>query len=171
METNSRKKIIFLDIDGVLNTKWWYTQMNRNTPKDKYGYAFDPKAVANLRRIVEDTGADIVISSSWKFMGLDKLRAMWNERELAGNVIDVTPNGMCDEVLLTADLDNMGVTRCRGNEIREWLMQHSDVTHYVILDDMNDILQEQESHFIWIDPEVGITTENVEQTIMMLNHV
>ena len=166
-----KRKILFLDIDGVLNTKWWYTQMNRNTPKDKYGYAFDPKAVANLRRIVEDTGADIVISSSWKFMGLDKLRAMWNERELAGNVIDVTPKGMCDEVLLTAGLDNMGVTRCRGNEIREWLMQHSDVTHYVILDDMNDILQEQESHFIWIDPEVGITTENVEQTIMMLNHV
>ena len=35
------KKILFLDIDGVLNTKWWYTQMDRNTPKDKYGYAFD----------------------------------------------------------------------------------------------------------------------------------
>lgn len=50
-------------------------------------------------------------------------------------------------------------------------MQHSGITHYVILDDMNDILQEQESHFIWIDPEVGITTENVVQAIMMLNHV
>ena len=30
-------KVIFLDIDGVLNTGWWYTQMDRNTPKDKYG--------------------------------------------------------------------------------------------------------------------------------------
>ena len=39
------KKVIFLDIDGVLNTKWWYTQMDRNTPKDQYGYAFHPKAV------------------------------------------------------------------------------------------------------------------------------
>ena len=38
------KKVIFLDIDGVLNTKWWYTPMDRNTPKDQYGYAFDPKA-------------------------------------------------------------------------------------------------------------------------------
>ena len=38
------KKVIFLDIDGVLNTKWWYTQMDRNTPKDQYGYAFHPKA-------------------------------------------------------------------------------------------------------------------------------
>lgn len=71
-------KVIFLDIDGVLNTKWWYTQMNRNTPKDKYGYAFDPKAVANLRRIVEETGADIVISSSWKCMGFFVLSAFGN---------------------------------------------------------------------------------------------
>lgn len=50
-------------------------------------------------------------------------------------------------------------------------MTKSDVTQYVILDDMNDILQEQESHFIWIDPEVGITTENVVQTVMTLNCV
>ena len=35
-------KVIFLDIDGVLNTGWWYSQMDRDTPKDKYGYAFDP---------------------------------------------------------------------------------------------------------------------------------
>ena len=53
-------KVLFLDIDGVLNTKYWYTQVNRNTPKDKYGYAFDPNAVANLKRIVEESGADIV---------------------------------------------------------------------------------------------------------------
>ena len=57
-------KVIFLDIDGVLNTNNWYTQKGRNAIKDKYGYTFDPKSVANLKRIVEETGADIVISSS-----------------------------------------------------------------------------------------------------------
>lgn len=36
------RKIIFLDIDGVLNTQYWYKQINRNTSKDKYGYTFDP---------------------------------------------------------------------------------------------------------------------------------
>ena len=40
--------------------------MDRNTPKDKYGYAFDPNSVANLKKIIDETGADIVISSSWK---------------------------------------------------------------------------------------------------------
>ena len=38
--------------------------MDRNTPKDKYGYAFDPNSVANLKKIIDETGADIVISSS-----------------------------------------------------------------------------------------------------------
>lgn len=56
------RKVIFLNIDGVLNTKWWYTQMDKNTTRDKYGYAFDPNAVANLKKILDETGADIVIS-------------------------------------------------------------------------------------------------------------
>ena len=55
-------KVLFLDIDGVLNTGWLYTQMDRNTPKDKYGYVFDPRSVANLKKIVDETGADIVES-------------------------------------------------------------------------------------------------------------
>ena len=81
-------KVIFLDIDGVLNTGWWYTQMDRNTPKDKYGYAFDPNSVANLKKIIDETGADIVISSSWKSFGLSELEEMWQDRGLPGKLID-----------------------------------------------------------------------------------
>ena len=40
---------------------------------------------------------------------------------------------------------------------------------YVIFDDMNDVLQEQESYFVWVDPAVGITKENVDQAIRILN--
>ena len=78
------RNVIFLDIDGVLNTKWWYTQMHRNTPKDKYGYTFDPRSVANLKKILDETGADIVISSSWKSFGLSELEEMWQDRGLPG---------------------------------------------------------------------------------------
>lgn len=75
--------------------------MDRNTPQDKYGYSFDPNAVANLSRIVKETGADIVISSSWKCMALSELLDMWSERGLPGKVIDITPNSVSDEMLLT----------------------------------------------------------------------
>ena len=164
------KKIIFLDIDGVLNTKWWYTQMNRNTPKDKYGYTFDPKAVANLRRIVEDTGSDIVISSSWKCMGLSEMEEMWDVRNLPGKIVGITPNSVSDEMLLNADIDSIELFHIRGEEIKEWMARHGkQVSNYAIIDDMNNMLTEQQSHFVQTDPEVGITKEDADNAIRILN--
>lgn len=166
------KKILFLDIDGVLNTKWWYTQMDKNTPRDKYGYTFDPTAVANLKKILDETGADIVISSSWKCMGLSQLEEMWEDRGLPGKIIGITPNSVSDELLLNADIDNMELFHIRGTEIREWLRKNSKrVSHYAILDDMDNLLPEQQDHFVWIDPDIGITDGNATQAIMILNHL
>ena len=163
-------KVIFLDIDGVLNTKWWYNQMDRNTPKDKYGYAFDPKAVANLRRIVEETGADIVISSSWKCMGLSEMEDMWEERNLPGKVIGITPNSVSDELLVDADIDSIKLFHIRGEEIKEWMARHGkQVSNYTIIDDMDNMLPDQQSHFVQTNPEEGITEEDVQKTIKILN--
>ena len=165
-------KVLFLDIDGVLNTKYWYTQMDKATPKDKYGYAFDPNAVANLKKILDETGADIVISSSWKCMGLSQLEEMWEERNLPGKIVGITPNSVSDELLLNADIDNIELFHIRGTEIREWLRKNSKrVSHYVILDDMDNMLPEQQDHFVWIDPDIGITDGNAVQAIMTLNHL
>ena len=79
------KKILFLDFDGVLNTERHHEHCYENgiVPVDKYGYAFDPEAVANLKRIIDETGADIVVSSSWKFWGLSAMTDMWEGRNAA----------------------------------------------------------------------------------------
>ena len=165
-------KVIFLDFDGVLNTALWHSQANRDKLKDKYGYKFDPNAVANLKKILDKTGADIVISSSWKCIGLAELHKMWKERCLPGKVIGVTPNSLSDEILLSANLDDFHKTNIRGSEIKEWLMLYGkDVSHYAILDDVYDILPEQESHFVWTNPVVGITEGNAMQAIMILNNL
>ena len=164
------RKVVFLDIDGVLNTKWWYTQMDRNTPKDKYGYAFDPNAVSNLKKIIDETGADIVISSSWKSFGISELEDMWQDRGLPGKLIGITPNTVSDEMLLNADLDHMELFSIRGAEIKEWLTKHGKhVSHYAIIDDMDNMLTEQRLHFVKTDPEIGITVEDAEKAIMILN--
>ena len=164
------RKVLFLDIDGVLNTKWWYTQMDRNTPKDKYCYAFDPNAVSNLKKIIDETGADIVISSSWKSFGISELEDMWQDRGLPGKLIGITPNTVSDEMLLNADLDNMELFSIRGTEIKEWLTKHGKhVSHYAIIDDMDNMLTEQRLHFVKTDPEIGITVEDAEKAIMILN--
>lgn len=49
------------------------------------------------------------------------------------------------------------------------MLQGKNVAHYVILDDMNDFLHEQGNHFVWINPEVGITTDNAIHAINILN--
>ena len=163
------RKVLFLDIDGVLNTGWWYSQMDKNTSKDKYGYAFDPNSVANLKRILDETGADIVISSSWKSFGFTELEEMWQRRGLPGKLIGITPNSVSDEMLLNADLDHMELFSIRGMEIKEWLTKHGKhVSNYVIIDDMDNMLPEQQSHFVKTDPEIGITKENANQVIAIL---
>ena len=160
------RKFIFLDIDGVLNTKYWSAQKER----DEYGYTFDVTAVANLAKIIEKTGADVIISSSWKCMGLSELRKMWEKRQLPGRIVDVTPDYMSDELLLNADLNDIDVLYNRGIEIKGWMEQHGEsVSQYVIVDDMDDILPEQQSHFVQTDPEVGISDFDAMTAIMILN--
>ena len=164
------KKVIFLDIDGVLNTKEWHSRMIKDTPHDEFGFAFDPIAVSNLAHIIEETGAVIVISSSWKFHGVTKLRKMWEIRRLPGTILDITPNTVSDEILLNANLDEMELGVCRGNEIKEWLSQHKgEVSNYMIIDDFDDLLQEQMCHAVITNTLIGITESDAEKAISILN--
>ena len=165
------RKIIFLDIDGVLNTQDWHSRMTKDTPRDEFGWAFDPVAVENLAHIVKETGASIVISSSWKFLGLAKLKEMWKIRNLPGTVLDITPNTVSDEMLLNANLDEMELGVCRGNEIKEWLSKHKgEVSNYVIIDDFDDMLSEQEDHVVLTNTLIGITDFDAEKAITILNN-
>ena len=161
------KKVIFLDIDGVLNPKWWISKK----PSDKYGVFFETNAVANLGKIIEETGAEIVVSSSWKNIGLVELQNMWRDRGLPGKLVDITPDYMSDEILLKEDSANVDYLYERGSEIQGWLLLHGDdVGRYVIIDDMDDILPEQLSHFVQTDPEFGITIDDVKKIVHLLNN-
>lgn len=147
-------KVLFLDIDGVLNTdrQQWHCQMNCITPIDEFGYEFDHKAVDNLATILEETGAEIVISSSWKFLGLQTLQKMWEDRKLPGTILDITPDG-----------------KSKGWEIDEWLMEcESQINRYAIIDDENDILPKQLNHFVQTNSQFGITCKDAERVITIL---
>ena len=163
-----KRKIIFLDIDGVLSPRWW----DSDKQSDNYGRLFDAKAVANLSKIIEETEADIVISSSWKNIGLVELQNMWRDRGLPGKIVDITPDYMSDELLLNADMNDTDIDSLyiRGMEIKGWLVLYGDdVSNYVIIDDMDDILSEQQTHFVQTDPEFGITNDDVKRVVHLLN--
>lgn len=165
------RKVIFLDIDGVLNTEQHRRQCHDKgiAYSDENGDTFDPDAVASLTKIIDQTGADIVISSSWKFWGLSRMRQMWEDRKLPGKIIGITPDTVSDEMLLTANLDEMENFALRGSEIKEWLSLHGKkVSHYTIIDDVDSFLPEQRPYYVEVSPIKGITEEDAERVIKIL---
>lgn len=130
-------KIIFLDIDGVLNTEY--------NLKDKFGHIFKQEYVQNLADIIKETGAKIVISSTWKDYGLERMHNLWLERELPGEVIDITPD--CIDVVESTNIEFYDEVK-RGDEIKLWLTRNKEVTNYVIIDDIDDFLPEQKDYFV-----------------------
>ena len=166
------RKIVFLDIDGVLNTERHqnHCKMEGIPPVDEFGYAFDAEAVDNLAAILTATGAEIVVSSSWKFYGMEALRGIWNERGLPGVILDITPNGVSDEMLLNADPESIERITGKGYEIKEWLSKYGEhVSHYAIIDDEDVILPEQHPYFVQTNPWKGITKEITAKIIKILN--
>lgn len=164
------KKYIFLDFDGVLNTENNIKALREHglALSDKYGYYFDNKAVANLATIIENTNAEIIISSSWKVDGLDIMKKMWVERNLPGKVIDITPSDLLGSQEI--DFSNPNFLAGRGREIQQWIQQNgSTKDRYVILDDLDDMLQSQKQFFIQVNPQIGITLKDAEEAVKILN--
>lgn len=167
------KGFIFLDFDGVLNTEHYQRMLQyEGKPwQDKHGVLFDPQAVEQLQRIVDATNADIVIESSWKYLGLEAMRRMWKDRHLPGRVVDITPSAISDSVLLSADFDitDPSTLHCKGAEIASWLADKGMFdAPYVVIDDEYVILESQQPHFVMTNPYDGITEEISTRAINVL---
>lgn len=107
-------KIIFLDIDGVLNCK-------RTPNPRKFPFIVDPILLERFRRLLEVTGAQVVLSSNWRF----DPAGLFSAEHYGIPFIASTP-----------DLE--GEPRC--NAILEWLRCHPDVERFIVIDDEDDEL-------------------------------
>ena len=150
------RPVIFLDFDGVLNTEQCQAQLaiDSKPTKDAWGPLFDPRAVANLRKILDVTCAGIVISSSWRYAyDLGSLRMMWKVRELPGEILDMIPRG--------------ATYISRGEDIECWLDRNGR-PDYVIIDDIDDFFTSQHDRYVETNPIVGITEPNAQKAIEIL---
>lgn len=153
-------RVVFLDFDGVLNSAYYNHVLESKglLCSDEFGAIFDPSCTRNLGRIIEETDAKIVITSSWKsLMSYRDFLNMWRERNLPGQVIDVCPN--------------RAGCRNRGDEIDSWLSECKEKCQYVIIDDMwaDNFNEHQISHLLVVNPYFGIEESDVERAIIMLN--
>lgn len=167
-------KYLFLDFDGVLNTEFYQDLlMSQGKPfRDKHGPFFDPMAVKQLKRVVDSTHADIVIESSWKYLGLEAMQDMWTDRQLPGRVIDITPSIVSASWSLNIDLEDfvLDVRQSKGFEIDFWLFENTDAdARYVIIDDQYVISDSQLPCFILTNPFDGLTELLADRAIALLN--
>lgn len=160
-------KIIFLDIDGVI------------LPHNR---SFHRKSAELLQRVVEATGAQIVLSSTWRLFALNNSpdwrtahQSEWWEQtaeELkyltSFNLLlyGMTPDLVSKEV--PQDFRQMpdGI---RGKEILVWLSEHPEVTDWVVLDDIPRWLGEEVMHRAVIThPRRGLTEEDGQKIADLL---
>jgi hypothetical protein len=139
----SMRKIVFLDIDGVLNNVEWRDfarRTNDEVPRElRLSHWLDPKAVARLNRVLERTAAEVVLSSSWRQRGLETIQHMLAGAGFRGKLIDCTPLPEHHDLGLFHRLDG-GEERSenylwpRGFEIQQWLNGNVMIGGIVILD-------------------------------------
>jgi hypothetical protein len=146
-EISNGKRVIFLDIDGVLN---------RIGTNDGNNY-FDPDCVDQLRRIVKETGAKVVLSTSWREFADWKNMLIQFFHAIRIEVIDCT-----------AVKENEN----RTEEIKEWIRNNQDkVKNYVVLDD-NDMTKDFPDHMVRTCAEgrIGLDHEWAEEAIRVLKY-
>jgi len=134
-------KVVFLDIDGVLVTDTCHV------------WEFSREAIENLEVILESSGCQIVISSSWAHRGRDTVIEKFQK-----NGFDLEPHLHEDWTSQDWSLAD------RRDEVCKWLSKHPEVTGYAVIDDMDCSLP----HQVLTNPMFGIADLAVEQVLEML---
>lgn len=122
-------KIIFLDLDGVMCTSACYGKGKDNKWDS---YMFDPKCVAVLNFILQETGAEIILSSDWRHSyTLQEMREIFCHNNVIKGPIGFT------QLMKSYTADNLEFGR--SDEINKWCEIHAwkgDIK-WVAVDDLN----------------------------------
>jgi hypothetical protein len=156
-------KIVFLDIDGVLNSEAWFSTRRAFDRANAAGFPsshLDPAAIVRVNEISQATGAGVVLSTSWRSM--EHIGLILYKHGMRVPILGKTPH--------LGSKTNGGVYRPvdRGHEIQAWMDEFVTPDAYVILDDDFDMLPLQREFFIRTDPKTGLTDGDVERAIKIL---
>jgi len=164
--------VIFLDFDGVINP----------------GFGRWKKAlVARLNSITDQTGAKIVVHSSWRWSRtLEQIRHILTKHHdglpVTGEILDLCPSANFYQTragiyVTDGDFDafrgNIETRHERAIAIQRWLNEHpGEIKRYVILDDsphLGHFVGTPE--FIQTDTHIGLTADHVKRAVLHLKGV
>ena len=136
-------KVIFLDVDGVLNSSQDGFTIKLGTNKH----------LELLKQIVDKTDAKIVLSSSWRISNKTKLFIENKLKEYGMSIISSTP-----------DLGSS-----RGEEIKSWLRETIDfIDSFIILDDDSDMDEYTRARLVQTNRDMGLQETDVIKAINIL---
>lgn len=143
-------KVLFLDIDGVLNSTRTVVAFGQGFPHtlDRMDL-FDNVALTLIRKLCYVGDISIVLSSTW--------RMIFPFHDIA-NALDLPIMGATDTK-----------GRLRGEEIGRWLSAHLEVTTYAIVDDDSDMLDEQLPFFVQTNGDDGLSWANYQALCDIFN--
>lgn len=131
-------KVLFLDIDGVLNNP-------RTVERCGHFRGVDRALAKRLTDWLKTTDVQIVLSSTWR-----KHEDMWLHLNEAG-------------IRWISTTQDLGGYSSRGLEIEAWLADSPITTTYAILDDIPVFLPHQMPRFVNTNEAAGLTDDNIEQ--------
>lgn len=161
-------KVIFLDIDGVLNA-----------PARTGSCRLFFECVEQLNAVVKATGAKIVLSSTWRIavhggsMTLGGFEYMLHTHggiglRIVGLTISDDLCSNCGQTIRAHECSACNLTITRGRQITAWLKSRSDVESYVAIDDEDDITS-QGHPLVRTNGKLGLTAEDASRAIGILN--
>ena len=155
-------KVLFLDIDGVLNSDDYF---NNREDSDNRPYPlseFDPKAVIKINKVLEKCDL-LVISSDWRF-----------QTNLKNILIEVgIDKNKVNSAILTPFLGQVFKDNVRGHEIDfviKNLKRFYKKVNYVIIDDLLTFMPFQKVHLVHTSFKTGITDNDVNKAIEILEN-
>jgi hypothetical protein len=166
-------KVIFLDHDGVicLATEWGgrhkkqrehgrkLSQSIESLPVEARFDNFNKKAIEILNEILEETNAEIVVSSDWKrWASVEEMGEYYESQGIKKKPIAFTKKVMdCEIPENFVWSPRLELEQERSLEINQFLKDHSNITHWVAIDDLNMGIPHK--HESWGDMEMdwGLT--------------
>jgi len=154
--------ILFLDIDGVLNTRMYMTRIYplKNKEKDAIKWSqldVDPQAVNVLNIILKTLNLAIVLSSTWR-------KIDWHREALFGVGID----NYSKRLLGYTGSISSGE---RGEEIETWIKENDYRKPFIIIDDEVSDMGNMISHCLKINSEIGLSEEHIPKAIQLFEFV
>lgn len=157
-------KIIFLDVDGVLNNNIFLKKRRIILKENKGIYIprLDDKNFIALKTLVERTNAKIVLSSYWRYFFDKDLIPNDSKNQSNGKdlILKLRKYNLSLKDKTSTDLTKL---HRRGDIIREYLTNHEEIDSFVILDDDNDMKEFTHTNLVQTKPNYGLTMTDVKK--------